>query len=153
MTAPKLLETEPGTPPPLRSLGGRGLPDDLLREAVQRLGIVCIVGAVLWTIGVFQMYVVAPRLVPPDRLALLDEWRSSPVPIPSSLEQVVLACLAKNPADRPTNARDLADRLARCQLDARWTRDDARQWWESRLAPAQPVTLGQPATISPTFSR
>ena len=57
MTAPKLLEAELGTPPPLRSFGGRGLPDDLLREAVQRLGIVCIVGAVLWTIGILQVYV------------------------------------------------------------------------------------------------
>ncbi|HEX2451703.1 MAG TPA: hypothetical protein VHJ69_11200 [Gemmatimonadales bacterium] len=67
MTAPKLLEAELGTPPPLRSFGGRGLPDDLLREAVQRLRIVCLVGVVMWAIGVIQVYLVAAQPVTLDQ--------------------------------------------------------------------------------------
>jgi serine/threonine-protein kinase len=91
VTAPKLLEAELGTPPPLRSFGGRGLPDDLLREAVQRLRIVCLVGVVLWGIGIVQIYLVAPRLVTPDRLARIAEWQALYSVLASI---VILLCLA-----------------------------------------------------------
>ena len=49
-----LIGPVPGTTPPeLRTsqAGIRGLPDDLLREATQRLGIMALLGAALWTIG------------------------------------------------------------------------------------------------------
>src|SRR5215217_8671192 len=55
--------------------------------------------------------------------------------IPAELDKIVLACLAKNPSDRPSSARDLADRLAKCEVNQQWTRDHARLWWESRLEP------------------
>ena len=49
-----LIGPVPGTTPPeLRTsqAGIRGLPDDLLREATHRLGIMALLGAALWTIG------------------------------------------------------------------------------------------------------
>ena len=49
-----LIGPVPGTTPPeLRTsqAGVRGLPDDLLREATQRLGVMALLGATLWTIG------------------------------------------------------------------------------------------------------
>ena len=49
-------------------------------------------------------------------------------PISRALDELVLACLAKDPADRPQSAADLSRRLA--ELDSgEWTQERARQWW------------------------
>ena len=50
-------------------------------------------------------------------------------PLPSALEDVIMACLAKDPADRPADAMALSRALAAC--DDPWTEDDAAQWWSS----------------------
>ena len=49
--------------------------------------------------------------------------------VPASLERVVLACLAKKPADRPADADALSQMLLECEI-AEWTREDARAWWK-----------------------
>jgi len=53
MPAPQLIHRPHGsTPPALDSQGRpRTLPPDLLREASQRLGILSLLGAVLWFLG------------------------------------------------------------------------------------------------------
>jgi serine/threonine-protein kinase len=71
----------------------------------------------------------------------LPPSRVSEEPIPAQLDAIVLACLAKRPADRPPSAWDLADRLAACEPATPWTREDARRWWESRLTPEPAVSL------------
>ena len=50
--------------------------------------------------------------------------------IPKDLEHVVMACLSKNPADRPRNATELSQMLERCNV-APWTQEQARQWWDA----------------------
>jgi hypothetical protein len=61
--------------------------------------------------------------------------------VPHDLEDVVLACLAKRPADRPQTARELSDRLGHCDLEQAWSREDARSWWETRSTPEPAVAL------------
>jgi serine/threonine-protein kinase len=55
-------------------------------------------------------------------------------PIPSSLEGLVLSCLAKEPEARPPSAEWLADELVQCQTARPWTPSRARQWWEENAA-------------------
>jgi len=51
------------------------------------------------------------------------------LPIPAALDDVVLSCLAKDPANRPQSARELSRRLAEVEGASAWTQDRAREWW------------------------
>jgi len=59
--------------------------------------------------------------------------RRTDQPIPRSLDDAVLACLAKDPAARPPNAAALSDALAAAEADIEpWTQEQAAAWWNSR---------------------
>jgi serine/threonine-protein kinase len=53
------------------------------------------------------------------------------LPIPPDLDQLVLACLAKDPEARPSTAEELAEQLERISIEKPWTADRAAQWWEA----------------------
>ena len=59
------------------------------------------------------------------------------LPIPPALDDLVLSCLAKDPAKRPQSARELSLRLAEVEGASAWTQDRARDWWVTHQ-PAQP---------------
>ena len=59
----------------------------------------------------------------------------TPVPVPPALEQIVMACLEKDPELRPRSAGELAERLAAVRLPDEWTAARARAWWAAH-APA-----------------
>jgi tRNA A-37 threonylcarbamoyl transferase component Bud32 len=61
----------------------------------------------------------------------------STLPIPGELEELVLACLAKNPDERPQSADQLARRLASLPMAEAWTPLRAREWWDEH----RPVSL------------
>jgi hypothetical protein len=62
--------------------------------------------------------------------------RAQPIPpsqrgalsIPTALERLVLACLAKKPEDRPQSAAELARSLSGIEGDP-WNEEQALQWW------------------------
>jgi len=62
--------------------------------------------------------------------------------VPGDLEQVVLKCLAKDPADRFQDMSQLSDALSQCQAAEGWSRARAAQWWHQRDEPAPPSQLG-----------
>jgi serine/threonine-protein kinase len=55
--------------------------------------------------------------------------RRSGTPIPPQLEDIVLRCLAKDPAARPQAAQELGRLLASIPDVPVWTQEDASQWW------------------------
>ena len=48
--------------------------------------------------------------------------------MPLALDQLVLACLAKEPEDRPQSAAELSRSLAAIEVEP-WDEEQARQWW------------------------
>lgn len=55
-------------------------------------------------------------------------------PNDETLENLILSCLAKDPAMRPGSAQDLADALALCPSAATWNSRYAEQWWQQQTA-------------------
>jgi serine/threonine-protein kinase len=83
------------------------------------------------SVEVLLHHVKTPPVPPSERLGR---------PIPASLEALVLACLAKDPDERPASAEWLAARLAECETAGDWTPDRARTWWDSIRNGAGPAT-------------
>lgn len=61
--------------------------------------------------------------------------------IPADLEAVVMRCLAKAPADRFQDAREMAAALTACACAHDWDQTRARQWWLDHAA-AQATAAG-----------
>ncbi len=56
--------------------------------------------------------------------------RRSELPVPPALDQLVLACLAKKPEDRPSSAAALERALAAIDAGPTWDEERAMRWWQ-----------------------
>jgi serine/threonine-protein kinase len=93
----------------------------------------------LYSLGCVAYYILTGRLVFTGETAIqviLKHLEQSPVapsrvaaqPVPADLEAAVMACLAKDPADRPASAAELARMLAAVEVEP-WMEEDAARWW------------------------
>jgi serine/threonine-protein kinase len=65
------------------------------------------------------------------------------LPIPRELEDLVLACLQKDPNKRPQNAEVLFDMACRCHVGGHWNSATAKAWWDKHLPELTgPLSLG-----------
>jgi serine/threonine-protein kinase len=71
---------------------------------------------------------------PPSQYA--PQW------IPQALDDVVLSCLAKEPADRLQNAEDLGVRLGAVDAATPWTEAQAAEWWKHHLRTEEIAPFG-----------
>jgi serine/threonine-protein kinase len=112
--SPEVIESKP-------SLDGRS---DLY--ALGAVGYFLLTGVPIFEasslVGLLWKQINEPPTPPSDRLGR---------PIPSDLEQVLAACLEKDPNDRPQSASELRDRLASCTQVEGWSAEDATAWWEA----------------------
>ena len=70
----------------------------------------------------------------------------SELPIPAGLDALVMACLDKDPAQRPQTIADVQARLEQIKMVSSWTNGMARGWWEEHL-----VELSATADLSTTM--
>ncbi len=91
---------------------------------------------------------------------IIDHVKSAPRPpsertgreLPGDLERVILDCLAKDPADRPSSASELQRSLAACGAAGFWDRDQASEWWAHHMSKPK-AQNPEPRTYSPTATR
>jgi hypothetical protein len=71
--------------------------------------------------------------------------------VPDELEQIVRSLLAKEPEDRPNNARALAAQLRAIAIPEEhvWTQARAAAWWRSYSPPAMAQSTGEVRVIMP----
>jgi eukaryotic-like serine/threonine-protein kinase len=55
------------------------------------------------------------------------------LPIPKELDELVLACLRKNPDERPQDAESLFAMACNCGCGVFWDQAAASRWWETHL--------------------
>jgi len=158
------LETTAATTAKLTQIGAMlGTPGFMPPEQI--LGMALDGRADLYALGCCAWWLltgreVFPRDDPDGRI--LHKHISEPIPslaaavagwCPPELEAVIAACLAKDAAERPSDARALADRLRAIAIppELAWTADHADAWWRA-YQPAIPpsgVSTGEVQVIMP----
>jgi serine/threonine-protein kinase len=94
----------------------------------------------IYALGCVAYWLLTGRLVfeGPNAIQLMFQHaQNAPVPpsermeleLSPAFDQLVLACLAKRPEDRPANATDLAHRLEAAVTGQQWTEERAEHWW------------------------
>ena len=96
----------------------------------------------IYALGCVAFWLVTGRAVFSGRTpmdTILKHVQEPPVPpssvpgvtIPTALDDLILACLAKNPDDRPATADIVAARLGEVELDTQWSQARAWAWWDA----------------------
>jgi serine/threonine-protein kinase len=97
----------------------------------------------IYALGCVAYYLLTGQLVfeadTPMKM-FLQHVQAAPVPpsqrselrIPPEVDELVLACLEKDPAKRPQDAEQLARMVRQCRTQS-WDGDAARGWWETHL--------------------
>ena len=69
--------------------------------------------------------------------------------VPGWLDDLVLACLAKDPADRPATVAVILQRIVMLEAGPKWTQAQARDWWQRHLPElAGAETVAAAATVA-----
>ena len=70
--------------------------------------------------------------------------------VPRAVDDLVMACLQKDPRDRPDSAEALFDMAAVCLTRDSWDQADARRWWTAH-APGTPEAAAAAAAAATTL--
>jgi eukaryotic-like serine/threonine-protein kinase len=113
----------------------------------------------LYSLGCVAYWLLTGKLVFDEptsmKMALAHATRDAVPPsrrgavVPPPLERLVMDCLAKDPAARPTIPADLAERLRQSGLAAGWSREHALAWWREREPEVQAQAHGKRSLHKP----
>ena len=78
----------------------------------------------------------------------LRPTEAAPIHLPPELEELILRCLAKDPATRYASAFALAEALEAIPRAGDWDRAEARRWWRELRARQEPP----PSAAAPTMT-
>lgn len=137
LTAGNAIHGTPAFMAPEQALGETDID---VRADIYALGCVAywlLTGSLVFTAEAAAALLVKHIQSPPSPPSAATE-----LPIPRSLDAIVLSCLAKNPADRPQSAKDLSIRLAGVEGADAWTPERRRDWWDTHR-PVPSVALGR----------
>jgi hypothetical protein len=96
----------------------------------------------LYALGCVAYYLLTGRVIFEGEKAfqvIAKHLHSAPIPpselveiaLPPALEELVLACVAKRPDDRPRSATELARSLGAIDIEP-WSQAQAGEWWRTR---------------------
>jgi eukaryotic-like serine/threonine-protein kinase len=98
----------------------------------------------VYALGCVAYYLLTGQLVfeadTPMKM-FLQHMQAQPIPpslrselrIPREVDDLVLACLEKDPAKRPQSAEQLLRMVRQCRSGETWDHDAARGWWQTHL--------------------
>ena len=98
----------------------------------------------VYALGCVAYYLLTGQLVfeadTPMKM-FLQHMQATPIPpslrselrIPREVDELVLACLEKEPANRPQNAEEVLRMIRSCRSAQSWDHDSARGWWQTNL--------------------
>ncbi len=72
------------------------------------------------------------------------------LPLPADLERLIMELLAKDPADRPQSATEVARRLDAVEVAEPWTKERAERWWQTHLPDKMTVSEDLSAVHEPS---
>lgn len=95
----------------------------------------------IYALGCVAYWLLTGRLVfeaPNPMQVMIQHANAQPVApssrvelaIPQALDDVVLTCLAKDPAERPATALELSRRLTAALENQAWSQEQAHRWWQ-----------------------
>ena len=65
--------------------------------------------------------------------------------VPRELDDLILACLQKDPKHRPHDAGELYQMAQHCRIRDEWSSDEAKRWWRAHLPHLTgPLTVSEP---------
>ena len=132
LTNTMLLQGTPAFVAPEQALGGASIDG---RADIYAIG--CVAYWLLTGQLVFKAATVVGTILHHAHTAPIPPSLRSELVIPPALDELVLSCLAKDPADRPQSAVELSRRLASIACDASWS-DEQRP----RLVEPPPSPFG-----------
>jgi serine/threonine-protein kinase len=98
----------------------------------------------VYALGCVAYYLLTGQLVfeadTPMKM-FLEHLQTAPIPpsqrtelrIPREVDELVLACLEKDPRKRPRDAQEVLRMFRQCRSASTWDNDAARAWWETHL--------------------
>jgi eukaryotic-like serine/threonine-protein kinase len=125
-TSTMLLQGTPAFIAPEQALGGGAIDG---RADIYATG--CVAYWLLTGQLVFSADTAMGTIMHHARTAPTPPSQRSELAIPPDLDALVMACLAKDPADRPQSAGELSRRLAGVACGSDWSDERARDWWSA----------------------
>jgi hypothetical protein len=138
----KSMEKTPSDPTVTSDAGIAGTPLYMAPEVLSKAGAAS-VQSDIYALGAVMYFLLAGRDLFPDRdtvAVIVAQMTLAPDPlaelapsVPPALAELVHRCLAKDPAERPGSARELAA-LVRAVSPTDWDAETARTWWQEHRA-------------------